>query len=538
MIHNFAHIWEVVSEAAGDRLAAINGDRCLTWRDYEDRSARLAAAMADHDIGQGARIAIYAYNRNEYLEAQFAAFKLRAVPININYRYAASELEYLLDNADAEAIVYEARFAPLLDQIRDRLPKLRLFIEIADDSSRSSSAAESYESLIAHSARLPRRAYSADDIYMIYTGGTTGMPKGVIYHHGDIVPTMLVGFDFRGLPRPDSDDALRTAVTGVAAAGEAPVSLVACPMMHGAGMWSGVMMPHNLGGTVVSIHDGHFDADRLWRTAEREGVTEMAIVGDAFARPMLASLRAAEAAGRPFQLPRLKWMFSSGVMFSHEVKRELVARLGITIVDSAGSSEGHVGISITSPEDGPETATFTQMPTTKVFAEDDTELEAGSDAVGRLASGGLVPRAYHKDPAKSAATFRTIDGHRYSFSGDYARINADGSFTLLGRGSNCINSGGEKIFPEEVEEAIKALSGITDCLVVGVADDRFGEVPAALIAIEPGIEIEHAALVASLRATLAGYKIPRHLHVTETIPRAPNGKPDYPSAKAKIQSSF
>jgi 3-oxocholest-4-en-26-oate---CoA ligase len=283
----------------------------------------------------------------------------------------------------------------------------------------------------------------------------------------------------------------------------------------------------------VVFRNEHFDAGALWALVERERVSDIAIVGDAFARPMLNALQAAAAAGRPYDVSSLKVIISSGVMFSREIKEGLLSFADITIIDGMGATEGGMGTAVVSREAPPgETAKFIANPTTKVFDENDREIAPGSDQIGMIANGGFTPIGYYKDPEKSARTFREIDGHRYSFPGDFANIAADGTLILLGRGSACINNGGEKVFPEEVEEALKAHPDVEDCLVVGVPDERFGQRVTAVLSARDGQGLDEAALADFVRTRIAGYKTPRQIIVVETVRRAPNGKADYGWAKA------
>jgi fatty-acyl-CoA synthase len=459
-------------------------------------------------------------------------FKVRGVPVNVNYRYTEHELIYLLDNADAQALVFDAQFAPRVAAILDKLPNLKLLIEIDDGSGQHLPGARPLESLVEEHGPKARIAYAEDDIYMLYTGGTTGMPKGVMYRQGDFAQALMTGLDMRGVARPTNREELVAALKAVREMGAAPTSLAACPLMHGTGLWLGVFVPHNLGGCAVTFRNEHFDPDELWRLVEREAITDIAIVGDAFAKPMLAALERAKAAGRPYDLTSLKAIVSSGVMFSREVKQGLLDFADITIIDAMGSTEGSMGSSVVMRGMNlAETAKFEKNPTTKVFNDQDQEVQPGSDEIGMIANGGLVPVAYFKDPEKSARTFRTIDGARYSFPGDFAKVAADGSLVLLGRGSVCINTGGEKVFPEEVEEALKAHPGVYDCLVVGVPDERFGERVTAVLSRRPGHADDDGALIDFARTRIAGFKAPRQLIVVDEVRRAPNGKADYKWAK-------
>jgi fatty-acyl-CoA synthase len=368
---------------------------------------------------------------------------------------------------------------------------------------------------------------------MLYTGGTTGMPKGVMYRQADFNQGLAGGFAARGLELPATTEQLAALVRQVAAEGGAPVSLAACPLMHGTGLWLGVFIAHVLGGAAVTYRNHHFDPDDLWRLVQAERITSVAIVGDAFAKPMLAALRRAADDGRPYDLSSLTQIISSGVMFSREVKLGLLEFADITIFDAMGSTEGSMGSSVVSRQAPPgATARFAINATTKVFNYRDQEVQPGSDEIGMIANGGFAPIGYYKDPEKTARTFRTIGGHRYSFPGDFAKVAADGSLILLGRGSVCINTGGEKVFPEEVEEALKAHPDVNDCLVVGVPDERFGERVTAVLSPRPGQSVDEAALIAFARERIAGYKLPRRIIEVAQVRRAANGKADYPWAKS------
>ncbi len=526
----FADIFETVAELVPESIALVNGDTRRTWRDYEDRAARIATALRVAGVAADSKVALYGHNSNEYLEAQFGVFKARGVPVNVNYRYVEHELVYLFDNSDAEAVVYDAQFAPRLAAIRDQLPKLKLFIEIDDGSGQTLPGSTAFEAVIAANDRLPKQAYNEDDVYMLYTGGTTGMPKGVMYRQGDF--TLGLAAAGIGPGAPATAGALAETILALAADAAAPVSLPACPLMHGTGLWLGVFIAHFVGGAAVTARNDHFDPHALWRLIARQRVTAVAIVGDAFAKPMLAALKEAQAAGTPHDLSSLKQIISSGVMFSTEVKRGLLEFADIAILDAMGSTEGSMGSSVVSRELPPgETARFMKNPTTRVFNDRDEEVQPGSDEVGMIANGGFSPIGYYKDPEKSARTFRVIDGQRYSFPGDFAKVAADGSLILLGRGSVCINTGGEKVFPEEVEEALKAHDSVWDALVVGVPDERFGERVTAVVSARAGHEIDEGVLVAFARHRLAGYKMPRRVVVVDTVKRAANGKADYKWAK-------
>ncbi|MGB5723580.1 MAG: AMP-binding protein, partial [Parasphingorhabdus sp.] len=477
----------------------------------------------------------YSYNSAEYMETQFGAFKARICPVNVNYRYLEAELTHVINNSDSEALVFQAQFAPRVAAIRDQLEQVKLFLEIDDGSGEHLEGAVDYEQAVQNASPMAVIERSDDDLYMLYTGGTTGMPKGVMYDHKSFATALLAkGFEMRMMEPPTDASGFGTLVQQLHATGAASRSIPACPLMHGTGMWIGAMVPHSLGGCVVLSDNSHFDPVALWQLAQDEKVTDITIVGDVFAKPMLATLDDAKAAGKVFDLSSLLMMGSSGVMWSAEVKRGLLGHLPqMAIVDSMGSTEGSMGVSITTAEnvDIDQTAKFDMNPTTKVLTEDGQPVEPGSGEMGLICNGGMVPLGYYKDEEKSAATFRTFDGVRYSIPGDFATVEADGSITLLGRGSACINSGGEKIFPEEVEEALKTHESVYDCLVVGIPDERFGQKITAILSLVPGARLDENALNDHVRSQLAAYKAPRAMVVVDEVPRAANGKAGYKAAR-------
>lgn len=534
MAIHFADIWESVARALPEKPALADlGDgkgktKHASWREYEDRAARLAQALLAQGIQAHDKVGLYTYNRAEHLVAQFACYKLRAIPFNVNYRYLEDELVYLLDNAEAKGIVFEGTFAPRLAAILSKLPKLKVMIEIADGEGHLPGALD-YESLIRERAPLPPIARSEEDTYMLYTGGTTGLPKGVGYPMGVITRNMLRGYEFMGVPIPQSSEELGQRVKEFAESGMLRVSLPACPLMHGTGMWGGVYMPHNMGGSVVLFKNRPFDPHLLWRAVEQEKVTDIAIVGDAFAKPMVKALDEAKASGRPYDISSLERIVSSGVMWSAETKERLLEYGALTLMDGMGSTEGVMGFQITTRDYRPKTGTFFLLPTAKILKDNDEEARPGE--VGMIAITEGLPKGYYKDEKKTGMTFRTIGGVRYGFPGDYARVEEDGSIFLLGRGSVCINTGGEKVFPEEVEEAIKTHPLVEDCLVTGVPDEALGERVAAVVAHTPGHPVSEKELQAHVHGRLAGYKAPKHVIFVEHIMRGPNGKGDYKWAR-------
>jgi len=528
---HFATVWESIADATPDATAVVCGDTRRTWREWDERSARLASAFAAAGLGPDSKIGLYLYNGVEYCEGQFAAFKQRCVPVNVNYRYLGEELRYLLDNSDAEALVFHSSLGERVAAVMDELPNVKLWISV-DDGEPMIEGAVGYEDLMSDNDPAKRIARREEDIYMLYTGGTTGMPKGVMYEHGGMVENFITSsFPILGLGIPSKAEEIAPLVKQARESGTDLVAIPACPMMHGTGVWIGTMMPHCAGGTVVALTNRSLDAHELMQTIEREKAVEVVIVGDAFAKPMLRALEEAKQEGRPYDLSSLRLIVSSGVMWTAEVKQALLEWGPFILIDAMGSSEGAMATQTTTPGASVETAKFTLGPNTKVFTEDGREVQPGSGETGMVAAGGNVPVGYYKDPEKSAKTFKTIDGARYSFPGDWARVEADGTLTLLGRGSQCINSAGEKIYPEEVEEAVKRHPDVHDCLVVGVPDEKFGERVTAVASLAKGGRADAEAIRAFTREQLAAFKVPKQVFVVDHVQRAPNGKADYKWAR-------
>jgi fatty-acyl-CoA synthase len=392
-----------------------------------------------------------------------------------------------------------------------------------------------YEEVVGKYDPAKRITRAASDLYMLYTGGTTGMPKGVMYETGGMLQGFIgLIFPLAGMGVPAIDDLPKT-VAGLIDEGRGVVSIPTCPLMHGTGMWLGAMIPHCIGGRVVMLEAPSFKAAELLETVSRERPTQIVIVGDAFAKPILAALDESRDRKPPFDLSSIQYVVSSGVMWTSEVKQALLEWGDFTLIDAMGSTEGSMGTQVTTRGNIGETAKFTLGAETKVFTEDDREVQPGSGEAGMVAAGGDVPIGYYKDEAKSKATFREINGVRYSFPGDWARIEADGTLTLLGRGSNCINTAGEKVYPEEVEEAVKAHDDVFDCLVVGVEDEKFGQRVTGVVSLYPGRESKAEILREFTKTKLAGYKVPKQLFIVERVERAPNGKADYKWARNTIE---
>ncbi|MGV3758140.1 MAG: acyl-CoA synthetase [Actinomycetota bacterium] len=526
---NFADIWEVVAEQIPDAQAQVQGERRITWAEFDRRANGVAQAMLDAGVEEQEKVAQYLYNCPEYLESMFAAFKAGQAPVNTNYRYLDDELLYLWDNADAAVVVFHGSFVERIEGIRDRLPKVKLWLWVDDGSGPCPEWASPYEAAAqAGTAEKVQGPWgrSGDHLNLLYTGGTTGMPKGVMWRQDDLVRA-LVGTFVPAVKDADPDHGLSAIREQVQ--GPGLVGLPACPLMHGTGCFTQLILLSG-GGSTVTLEGRHLDIDELLSTIEREGVNAIAIVGDAFAKPMV---RALEADPGKYDISSLTAISSSGVMFSEESKQGLLAQHpGMMIIDAFSSSEAlGMGQSVSMAGAPAKTAKFMVGENTKVITDDGREVQPGSDETGRVAVGGFQPIGYYKDEAKTAATFLTFEGKRYSVPGDYARVEADGTLTLLGRGSVCINTGGEKVYPEEVEEVLKTIEGVRDAVAVGVPDEKFGEAITAVVELAPGESLDESAVIGHVKAKLAAYKAPKRVLPIDTIGRAPNGKVDYKRLK-------
>ena len=533
---HFASVWESISDVVPNREALVCGDVRRSWREYDDRAARIAGFLQSRGFRPDSKAAIYLHNSNEYLEAQYGIFKARGVPVNVNYRYRFDELVYLLDNADAEVVFFQACYAARIWEIRKRLPKVRTYVQIDDGTEALLADVFDYEQVIRESTPMDRGQRPGDDIYMLYTGGTTGMPKGVMYHHHPFVLGLSAFLLGSRDAAPKQVEDVPEIIEALSAQGGHPVSLTACPLMHGTGMWLGAMMPLLAGGTVVTISRLGLDPHVIWGEIERNRCTTVTIVGDAFAKPMLEALNDARARRNPYDISSLGQIVSSGVMWSAEIKAGLLEHQDMTLLDTMGSTEGGLGTSVATRDNPVQTAKFKINSGVRVFSEDGRDVEPGSGEVGRLASGRTAAIGYYKDPEKSAETFRETDGVWYSFAGDWATVEADGTITLLGRGSNCINTAGEKVYPEEVEEALKRHSEVYDCLVVGIADERFGQRVVAVASTRNPVTEQD--LIDFAHGHLAGYKSPRRILFVDEVRRAPNGKADYRWARSEAERAF
>jgi acyl-CoA synthetase (AMP-forming)/AMP-acid ligase II len=528
MEFNLADLFEQAADTWPDREYLVADGRRRTYAEMEARANRLAHHLAAQGVGPGDHVGIYGVNSVEWVETLWAVFKLRAVWININYRYVEAELDYLFGIADLDALVFDADFAPRVRSVRQRLPAGAHLVAIGEgarDEVAALGAAGFEEALTGQSAERDFAPRSADDRYILFTGGTTGMPKGVLWRHEDVLMALGGGVDVV------TGERVTKPQDYVAKGLDSPIVFhPIAPLMHGATQW-GLMGQGFIGNKVVLC--GQFDPAGIWRTVARERVNLLMITGNAMARPLLDELA---RAGADHDASSLFAVSSTAALFSQSLKDEWLERFpNLIITDAVGSSEtGAAGITMvakgTSMKGGP---TVNAVANTVVLDEALRPIEAGSGVVGRLARTGHIPLGYYNDPVKTAETFPTgPDGTRYAMPGDFASIEADGTITLLGRGSVSINSGGEKIFPEEVEAAVCSHPDVYDVVVVGVPDERWGERVAAVVKMRDGVSVSLDGLQEHCRAQVAGYKIPRQLVLVDEVVRSPAGKPDYRWAAA------
>jgi fatty-acyl-CoA synthase len=540
---NLAALHEAIAAAVPERECIVFRERRLSWAAVTDRTRRLAdvlrshglgchrerAGLAGHESGQD-HVALYLYNGNEYLEGMLGAFKARAVPFNVNWRYTGEELVYLFRDAEARAVIYHARFAPLLAAIRPQLPGVSLWLQVADDSGEPLlPGALPYEEALAAARPAPPVGLSPDDLYILYTGGTTGMPKGVLWRQEDV---------FRAALAPRSVAPEIGALVARARRRAGPRALPAPPFMHGAAHWVAFSMWHVGGTIVIQSRPERFDPHDIWSTAERERVEALTIVGDAFAGPLLDAL-----AEKAYDLSALRLVTTGGAFTSAHRKAELLRRLpGVRLLDALGSSEsGQQASQVTRAGDTASTGDFELADDNTVLDDAlSAELPAGSGGEGWLARRGHVPLGYYRDPEKTARTFPVVGGVRYSVPGDRAVAEPGGRLRLLGRESVTINTGGEKVFAEEVEHALKHHPAVRDAIVVGTPHERYGQQVTAVVELRPAAQASEDALRDAVREHLAAYKVPRAIVFVPQVVRAPSGKPDYrwaaETAKAGLSS--
>jgi acyl-CoA synthetase (AMP-forming)/AMP-acid ligase II len=524
-VFNLADLFEQAVDHFGERECLVANGARRTYAEMEERANRLAHHLAAHGVRAGDHVGIYAYNCVEWVETLWAVFKIRAVWVNINYRYVEDELRYLVGNADLRALVFAREFGPRVAAVRDAMPDLVHAVVIEDGSGAPLAGIEAVEYEAAIASGSPARDFaprSGDDRYILYTGGTTGMPKGVVWRHEDVFMALGGGIDQMSGAKAERPEEMLDRAKAQAL----NVYFATAPLMHGASQWA-VMGRSFLGGKTVLA--AKFDADEVWRVTAEEQVEALFITGDAMARPLSDALAARGMQG----LESLKLLTSTAAVFSPTIKDEFFEHFpNLIIVDGVGASEvGGNGVLLCTKGNtrmlggGP---TFKPGPGTVVLDDALRVVEPGSDTIGKIARTGHIPLEYYKDPKKSAETFFTApDGRRYSMPGDFARMEEDGRITLLGRGSVSINSGGEKIYPEEVEHAIKSHPACFDAIVIGVPDERWGSKVAAIVQPREGRTVTLEEIQAHCRGHIAGYKIPRQLTIVDAIERSPAGKPDY-----------
>jgi fatty-acyl-CoA synthase len=535
---------DTVAAVIGDREFIIQGGRRYTYTQVVERANRLAAylhsrgmgcktersALGGHEVGQDL-LGIYAFNGPEYVEAMLGSWRARVAPFNVNYRYVKNELHYLLADSGATALIYHATFAPRVNDVLRQLPKLRVLIQIADDSGNDLvHGAVDYESIVGSGvAVLPPDEPSPDDLYVLYTGGTTGMPKGVLWRQHDIFMTSFGG---RSLYTGELANSYEDIAKRVAEAPESRLMILP-PLMHGAAQWA-VMTAMTTGQSVVfSTVTDRFDADEVVRTIEREKVMAVTVVGDAMARPLAAAIESGTS-----DLSSLAVVANGGALLTPTAKQHLIdVKPGLIVVDGVGSSETGAQMTHMSASGAVATGKFNAGPDTFVASEDlSSILEPGHDGMGWLAQRGYVPLGYKGDADKTAATFPVIDGVRYSVPGDRARHLADGSIELLGRDSVTINSGGEKIFVEEVETAIASHPAVADVVVSGRPSERWGQEVVAIVALAEGASVEAQELIDHAAGSIARYKLPKVIVFRPVIERSPAGKADYRWAREQAIS--
>jgi 3-oxocholest-4-en-26-oate---CoA ligase len=519
---NLADLFEAAVDAYGDREYLVADGERRTYAEMEARANRLAHFLSAQGIGPGDHVGIYALNSVEWVETAWAVFKLRAVWININYRYVRDELRYLFTNADLVALVYQAQFSPRVAGLLDELPDVRLLVGVDDRSGEplAQGSVPYEEAVAAGSAERDFAPRSNDDHYVLYTGGTTGMPKGVVWRHEDVFYALGGGVD------PITNTRVRQPEEMVAKGSGGPLTLLPiAPLMHGATQWC-IMGQSFVGNKTILVPK--FDPHEVWRLVEGERANSVMITGDAMGKPLIEALDDERAS---YDLSSLLAVTSSAALFSAPVKDEFFRHFpNLVITDAVGSSEsGNNGMATmtkggTAMKSGP---TVSVLGNTVVFDENHHLVEPGSGAIGKIARAGDIPVGYYNDPVKTAEVFIQVEGTRYVMPGDFATVEEDGTITLLGRGSVSINSGGEKIFPEEVESAVRSHPDVFDAIVVGAPDERWGQRVAAIVQPREGRHPSLDAIQNHCRDSIAGYKVPRELHVVETMVRSPSGKPDY-----------
>ncbi|TAM80776.1 MAG: acyl-CoA synthetase [Jatrophihabitans sp.] len=512
MAYNIADLFEHAVDKFPDRKALACGDELRSFAELEARANRLAHHLAARGVGTGSHVGMCLRNSVEAIETMLAVYKLRAVLINVNFRYTAREMRYVLENADVVAVVYESRFAPQVQEAAAGLALITHLLEVGGGAH--------YEAALA--AASPERDFgerSGDDLYILYTGGTTGMPKGVMWRHEDVWRTLGGGINFvTGEPLPDE-----WAQSGMGELTGGLTRLCLAPLIHGNAQWAALMALFS-GDPVVLLT--HFDPHDAWRAIERHKVNVVVLIGDAMARPIIEAY-----VDKQYDASSVFAISSSAALFSQSVKNQVLEALpNAVLTDSLGSSEtGFMGMGMITKDAPPAGGgpRITLNADSIVIDEDDRPIPPGDERIGRLARGGHIPLGYYKDEERTGRLFVEVDGRRYTVPGDFARHEPDGTITLLGRGNTCVNTGGEKVFPEEVEEALMSHPDVFDVLVIGLPDETLGQRVAAVVELRPGAGTDAHALVAHARTGIAGYKVPKSIWFVDKVHRLATGKADY-----------
>lgn len=531
MTFNIADLYEKVADSVGDREAIVCGDSRVSYIDLEQGANQMAHYLTSRGVTAGDHIGLYMYNNAEYLEAMLACFKIRAVPINVNYRYVNDELLYIFENANMVACIHNQEFVPHIAEIRSAANKMNTFISVADDSDKDLSLIDAIDYQAAKDGQSVLRDFlprADDDLFILYTGGTTGMPKGVMWPHKNVfMAAMGGGGHFSPLgpcaePEDIASRVMENPICGIALA----------PLMHGASWWYACIQLL-AGNKLVLNHHRSLKGDEVWEICETEKCNAVQIVGDAMAIPLIDSLKANPDR---WDLSGIFNVGSGGAVFSESKQDAFKAHFpNVFITNSFGSSEsGQMGMDNGQKkgEEGLGNVTRSEFMDVILVEEGKAPRCVAHGEMGIFSRSGYIPVGYYNAPQKTAETFIEVEGKMWLLTGDEARLEEDDSITVFGRGSNCINSGGEKIFPEEVEQALKAHPDIFDALVVATPDERWGSKVTAVVSVREGTALTLDSVKEDARKYIAGYKVPRELHIIDEVPRGPNGKPDYKTAKA------
>ncbi|HEU5158203.1 MAG TPA: AMP-binding protein [Streptosporangiaceae bacterium] len=541
MQENLASLYEIVADIAGDHPAALQGSTRRTWRELDERAARLARYLADAGVEPGDRVAIALYSGLEYVETILAVMKLRCAQVNVNYRYREREFRELLDDAGPSALVMDSALTPVAAAALARLPRVHTVLrcgEPPEPPDPLAGRADDYERVMTEAQPLPRAERSGEDEWLMFTGGTTGRPKGVVWRQADLVRhTLTSGNALLGRSAPADVAEFRDSIRQALADPRRPVTLIVPPLMHGTGMYT-ALSTLAVAGTVVFRTARSHDPDEVAAIIEQHPVTDLCIVGDAFAKPLADALDRAAAAGRPYDLASLRRIVSVGVTWSAEVKARLLRHCDARLDDIIAASEGGpFARSVTFRGERSITSRFELTPGARVIDEAGNDVAPGSGQVGMLAAPASPATHYLGDPAKSALTFRDIDGQRYVVPGDLATLEADGTLVLLGRDGRVINTGGEKVYAEEVEQVIARHPDVDDVYVLGVPDERWGHRIAAVVAVPTGKHLTAEEVRACVTAELADYKQPRDIVFVDELRRSPAGKADLTWARSVLEDA-